>query len=150
MKDELWFLNTLVSIRVPHTAGADGVSILESRAPAGDSPPLHVHEEDEIFHVLAGEMLIRVGSADHRVTAGQTMLAPKGVPHSYRVESGEARWLVVTARGQFEDFVRSFSRPAKTAGLPEPAGPPSPEEAEALAAACRRHGIELVGPPLPA
>ena len=148
MKDELWFLNTLVSIRVPHREGADGVSILESRAPAGDSPPLHVHEEDEIFHVLEGEMLIRVGDADHRVAAGQTMLAPKGVPHSYRVESDEARWLVITARGQFEDFVRSFSRPAATGALPEPSGPPGPEEAEALAAACRRHGIELVGPPL--
>ena len=148
MKDELWFLNTLVSIRVPHSEGADGVSIIESRAPHGDSPPLHVHEEDEIFHVLEGEMLIRVGTADHRVSAGQTMLAPKGVSHSYRVESSEARWLVVTARGQFEDFVRSFSRRAAADELPEPAGPPSPEEAEALAAACRKHGIELVGPPL--
>lgn len=147
MKD-LWFLNTLVSIRVPHEEGADGVSVLESRAPRGDSPPLHVHEEDEIFHVLEGEMVIRVGSADHHARAGQTMLAPKGVPHTYRVESDEARWLVVTARGDFERFVRSFSRPAVRSELPEQAGPPSPQEQEALASEAGKHGIRLVGPPL--
>lgn len=146
--DDLWFLNTLVSVHVPHEEGSDGVSVLESRAPRGDSPPLHVHEEDEIFHVLEGEMTIRVGSTDRVARAGQTMLAPKGIPHTYRVESDEARWLVVTARGDFEKFVRSFSRPAMRSELPEPAGPPTPSEAEALAAAAHAHGIELVGPPL--
>jgi len=146
--NDLWFLNTLVSIRVPHEEGADGVSVLESRAPRGDSPPLHVHEEDEIFHVLEGDMVIRVGSTDHRAHAGQTMLAPKGVPHTYRVESDEARWLVVTARGDFERFVRSFSRPATRSELPEQAGPPSRKEQEALASEAGKHGIRLVGPPL--
>jgi quercetin dioxygenase-like cupin family protein len=148
MRDRLWFLNTLVSVHVPHGTGADGVSVLESRAPRGDSPPMHIHQEDEIFHVLEGTMRIRVGGEDHVVEAGQTLLAPAGSPHTYLVESDEARWLVVTARGDFERFVREFSRPAPEAELPEPAGPPSAAEVEALAAACRRHGIELVGPPL--
>ena len=147
-KDELWFLNTLVTLHVPHDTGTDGVSVIESRAPRGDSPPLHVHEEDEIFCVLHGEMLIRAGDVDHHVAAGQTLLAPKGVPHTYRVESDEARWLVITGRGDFERFVRSFSRPAERSELPERSGPPTPEQIEALTAACRRHGIELVGPPL--
>ena len=148
MNDDLWFLNTLVSIRVPHAHGKDGISVLESLAPRGDSPPLHVHEEDEIFHVLEGQMLIRVGGEDYLTEVGQTLLAPRGVPHTYRVESEQARWLVVTARGDFEDFVRSFSRPALRNDLPEPAGPPSNADIEALTAACREHGIELVGPPL--
>ena len=148
MKDELWFLDTLISIHVPHNEGRDGVSVLESRAPRGDSPPLHVHEEDEIFHVLEGEMVIRVGSNDHRARPGVTILAPRSVPHTYRVESTLARWLVITARGEFEDFVRSFSRPAVGSELPRPAGPPTAEQIAALAAACRKHGIELVGPPL--
>ena len=150
MTEKLWFMNTLVSVEVPHDEAPDGVSVLESRAPRGDSPPLHVHGEDEIFHVLEGTMRIRAGSEERVLTAGQTLLAPKGVPHSYLVESDQARWLVVTARGDFERFVRSFSRPAPSPVLPEPAGPPTAEEADALAAACRRHGIELVGPPLTA
>lgn len=148
MPDNLWFLNTLVSVHVPHTSGADGVSVLESRAPRGDSPPLHVHHEDEIFHVLEGTMTVRVGDVDHLASAGDTLLAPKGVPHTYRVDSTEARWLVVTARGDFERFVREFSRNASRPELPEPAGPPTASQQQALAEACLRHGIELVGPPL--
>ena len=148
MTEQLWFLNTLVAVRVPHELGADGVSVLESRAPRGDSPPMHVHGEDEIFHVLDGTMLVRIGDEEHIVKAGETLLAPGGVAHSYRVDSDEARWLVVTSHGDFERFVRSFSRPAPNAELPKASGPPSPDEAEALSAACRRHGIELVGPPL--
>jgi hypothetical protein len=70
------------------------------------------------------------------------------VPHTYLVESESGRWLVATAHGDFERFVRSFSRPAERGDLPEPSPPPTPEQAEALAAACREHGIELVGPPL--
>ena len=148
MTENLWFLNTLVSIHVPHAGGADGVSVLESRAPRGDSPPLHVHQEDEIFHVLAGELLLKLGNAERRVSTGQTLLAPKGVPHTYRVESDGARWLVVTARGDFERFVRSTSRPASGAELPEPSRPPTEGDVAALAAASHAHGIELVGPPL--
>lgn len=148
MTERLWFLNTLVSVHVAHDAAPDGVSVLESRAPRGDSPPMHVHGEDEIFHVLSGRMRIRVGGEDHLVVAGETFLARKGIPHSYLVESDDATWLVVTPRGDFERFVRSFSRPATSADLPEPHGPPTAEEAGALADACRAHGIELVGPPL--
>jgi quercetin dioxygenase-like cupin family protein len=145
---QLWFLDSLVTVRVSSEEGSDGVSMLENFAPRGASPPLHVHyTEDEIFHILEGQLRFRVNDEELRLGAGQTLLAPKGVPHTYIVESERARWLVTTAHGDFERFVRSFSRPAERDELPEPS-PPTPEQAEALAAACREHGIELVGPPL--
>ena len=75
--------------------GGDGISILESRAPFRHSPPLHVHHtEDEVFHLLEGEMVLLVDGATRRVHAGETHLAPKGVPHTYRVMSDRARWLL--------------------------------------------------------
>ncbi len=149
-KQQLWFLNALVTVRVRHDEGADGISVLESLAPHGESPPLHVHQtEDEIFHVLEGELRVRAGDTEVRIGAGETILGPKGVPHTYRVESREgARWLVITERGDFERFVRAQSRPAEQPELPTPQGPPTPEQADALAATAREHGIELVGPPL--
>jgi quercetin dioxygenase-like cupin family protein len=149
MSEHLWFLDTLVTVRAAHGEGSDGISLLESVAREGDSPPLHVHEtEDEVFHVLEGELALRVGNEDLHVGAGRTAVAPKGVPHTYRVQSEEARWLVVTSHGDFERMVRSLSRPAASAELPEPAGPPTPAQLDALAAACRASRIELVGPPL--
>jgi quercetin dioxygenase-like cupin family protein len=148
--DQLWFLNHLVKVRVRHDQGADGISVLESLAPHGSSPPLHVHHtEDEAFHVLDGELRVRARDADVRIGPGETILAPKGEAHTYRVESPDgARWLVVTTRGDFERFVRAFSRPAERPELPDSQGPPTPEQADALGAAAREHGIEFVGPPL--
>jgi quercetin dioxygenase-like cupin family protein len=148
----LWFLDTLVTVRTAHGEGGDGISILESRAPYGDSPPLHVHHtEDEAFYVLEGELRVRAGESDVRVGPGKAALTPNGVPHTYRVESAEgARWLVITTRGDFERFVRALSRPAERPELPVSQGPPTAEQVERLATVAREHGIELVGPPLQA
>jgi mannose-6-phosphate isomerase-like protein (cupin superfamily) len=146
----LWFLNTLARIRVPHAEGADGMSVIENWGGHGDSPPLHVHHtEDELFHVLEGEFLFVVDGKEHRAGPGELVLTPKGVPHTYRVESpAGARWLVITTRGDFERFVREAGRPAARPELPAAAGPPTPEEAQAFEAIAKRHRIELVGPPL--
>lgn len=150
--NRIWFLNSLVTIRVSQSEGQDGVSILDHRVPCGDSPPLHIHHtEDEIFHILEGEFRVRIKDQELRVGPGDIVLAPKGVPHTYRAECQQGgRFLTVTVHGDFERFVRSMSRPAQHPVLPEPAGTPSPEAIQALATAAARHGIEFVGPPLTA
>jgi quercetin dioxygenase-like cupin family protein len=147
---QLWFLDTLVTVRAAHDEGQDGVSLIESSAPYGDSPPMHVHHtEDEVFHVLEGELRLQAGDREIWLRPGQTLVAPQGTPHTYRVESPDgARWLIVTTHGDFERFLRVMSRPAERSELPARLGPPTPEQAEALAAVAREHGIEFVGPPL--
>ncbi len=148
--NQLWFQNALVTIRVSASDGQDGISILEHLVPYGFSPPLHLHRtEDEVFHVLDGEFRVRLQDQDHRLGAGDILLAPKGVPHTYRVESAEGgRCLAITVGGDFERFVRAVSRPAERPELPEPAGPPSADAIQALRATAAKYGIELVGPPL--
>ena len=147
--EPLWFLNTLVSIVVPASTGADGISVIEHRAPFGDSPPLHIHRrEDEIFHLVSGSLRFVVAGATRRIGAGDTLLAPKGVPHSYLVESAEgAHWLTIMHGGDFEAMLRRMSRRAAAAALP-PAAMPTPEAIEALNRACAENGIDIVGPPL--
>jgi mannose-6-phosphate isomerase-like protein (cupin superfamily) len=109
--------------RHPHEVMRTGAVL----APRGESPPLHIHhDEDEVFHILEGELRFRVGDDELRAGPGETLLAPKRVPHTHRVESECGGWLVTTTRGDFERFVRSFSRPAERDELPEPAGPPTP------------------------
>ena len=145
----LWFLGTTVWFRVSAADGDNGLSVLESVAPHGDSPPLHVHErEDEIFHVLSGELLLVVDGEELRLGEGETALAPCGVAHTYRVESPQARWLVFTGGGEFERFVRELSRPAEAEGVPPRTAPPTAEAAEHLAEVGAAHGIAIVGPPL--
>lgn len=149
-QDMIWFLDTLVRVHVTHTRGADGLSVLEHRAPRGDSPPRHIHEtEDEIFHILEGDLSFEVSGELTKCGPGGVLLAPKGVAHTYRVDSVEgARWMTITARGDFERFVRAVGRPAKGEEVPPRGAPPSPEAIEELASVAARFGIRLVGPPL--
>jgi quercetin dioxygenase-like cupin family protein len=146
----IWFLNTLVRVRVASSEGSDAVSILEHYAPFADSPPLHIHQtEDEIFHILDGDFRVRLRDEVNTFGPGAFILAPRGTPHTYRVESRSGgRWLTVTAHGDFEKFVRALGRSAEREELPTPAGPPTPEAMQQLGTVARQFGIELVGPPL--
>jgi mannose-6-phosphate isomerase-like protein (cupin superfamily) len=154
--ERLMFKGTLVDIQLPSRAGQDGISVIEHRMPYRETPPLHVHRnEDEVFHVLEGRMRFRVGNVEIMAEAGQTVLAPKGIPHSFRVESVEgARCLTITRGDNFETMVREMGEPARAAIL-MPFQEPSPEMVKALTEACARNGIDIVGaplmsPPLPA
>jgi quercetin dioxygenase-like cupin family protein len=147
---QFWFLNTRVTVRISFEDGQDRISMLEHWAPHGDSPPLHVHRnEDEIFHLIEGEVAFRLGDKDLHGKAGDTILTPKTIPHTYRVLSaGGGRWLTVTTGEEFERFVRALGRLAERDGLPDPSGPPTSEQAQALTSSAERYGIEIVGPPL--
>lgn len=146
---DLWFLNTWVTVRVSGSDGQDRVSILEHRAPCGDSPPLHIHHtEDEIFQVLEGEFLFVVGEKEYQLTAGEMLLAPKGIPHQYLIKSPQGgRWMTTTVPGDFERFVHVMARPAELLGLP-PTDKPSPETIQRLTETAAEYGIEIIGPPL--
>lgn len=149
-REQLWFLNTLVTIHLSAIDKGEGLSVLEHRAPLHDSPPLHVHNsEDELFIVLDGHLRLRVGDAEHEAGPGAVLMAPRSVPHTYCVDSPEGgRWITVTGHGDFERFVRTMGRPAAAAELPVAGGPPSADAVSALSRTAQRFGIQLVGPPL--
>ena len=149
-KERIWFLDTHVTIHVGHELGTGKISLLEHHARRGDSPPLHIHRnEDEIFHVLEGELLIHQPQSEDRILhGGDSVLAPKGQAHTYRVESDDARWLTITNGADFENFVRALGRPAESDEIPPPSPPPSEEEAAELGRLSGSFGIDLVGPPL--
>lgn len=149
-REALWFLDILVRIHLPEDEAAPrDLYVMEHVMPQGFSPPLHIHtSEDEVFHLLSGEIRFQLDGEDIMVRPGETFMAPKNVPHSFVVTAPEgAHWLVMTRNGDFEQMVRQCSRPAETDGLP-PTGSPSPDEMAALDAACRANAIELIGPPL--
>ncbi|WP_244560062.1 cupin domain-containing protein [Ensifer aridi] len=117
--------------------------------PYGDSPPLHVHRrEDEVFHILEGRMRFNIDGHERIAVAGETAVAPKGLPHTFRVESREgARCLTVTRGSDFETLLRQMGRPAKRPELP-PQAAPTPEIIAALTQCCAKNGIDIVGAPL--
>jgi mannose-6-phosphate isomerase-like protein (cupin superfamily) len=147
--ETLWFGNTLVAIAIPSATGGDGMCVIEHWLPHGDSPPLHIHRnEDEIFHIISGTLKLVVDGRESWANAGQTVLAPKGLPHSYRVESKDgAHVLTITHGTDFERMIRAAGRPTQARELPASSAP-SPETIEMLGRLCAENNIDLVGPPL--
>jgi quercetin dioxygenase-like cupin family protein len=134
MTDELQFLTNRVRIPISAAQTGGAFALIESRAPAGDQPPLHVHrDDDEGFYVLEGELTLWVGDETHVLGPGEGVLAPKRIPHTLRVGDGGAHWLVASAPAGFEAFVRAVS-----------AASPDREQLTQLAA---EHGIDILGPP---
>jgi quercetin dioxygenase-like cupin family protein len=108
-----------VLLRSEQSGGA--VSVIDSVAPAGFAgPPLHMHDFDEAFYVIEGELTFQV--EDRLLTAGPGDLAfaPRNVPHTFANRSGaQARYLLVCTPAGFE---RYFARMAA-----EQAGEDPPE-----------------------
>ena len=145
------FKGTLVSLRMSANDNNDEISIIEHKMPFGEAPPLHVHRnEDEIFHILRGQMRFEVGGKVVVANAGDIMVAPKGLPHRFIVESvNGAHCLTITKGRDFETMLLEMSAPVALEFVPAFLEP-IPSMIDALAASCARNGIDIIGPPLAA
>jgi mannose-6-phosphate isomerase-like protein (cupin superfamily) len=133
-----------IKARAEDAGGALGV--LEGRFfEEGYGPPLHVHSrEDEAVYVLEGQIRFRVGDDEFVAGPGTWVWQPRGVPHTFRVESERARALVIFTPGGLE---RMFVEGGVPAG--ESAQPRQQEyDPEAAAALATRYGFEVIGPQL--
>ena len=119
----------LIKASAATTGGA--FALFEENEPV-DTPP-HVHErEDELFYVLEGDHVFRVGEEEFRVGPGGLAFAPRGVPHSQRrVVPRTGRVLVLTAPAGLEGFFRELAEADREGRL----GP------DAYASASERFGI---------
>ena len=75
-------------------------------------PVLHVHhDQDELFSIIEGEYLFQVGDDRFTVKAGDTVFAPRGIPHTWiqLSERGKQVYMVQPA-GKFEEFLLKLNR----------------------------------------
>ena len=130
---DAWFNVTLSG---KDTNGA-ACSVDTNRKKRG-GPPLHVHpEQDEWFFVREGEFDFRVGDDSFHLLPGDSLLAPKGVPHAFANTSETGRMLVTFfPAGQMEAFFHVAAAMADATPM-------------AMAQVFSEHGMRVVGPPLP-
>jgi uncharacterized RmlC-like cupin family protein len=94
--------------------------------------------------VLEGEIRIRQGEDEFVARPGAWVWGPRGVPHTFKVESESPRALVIVTPGGFERMFEDGGVP-----LSESAEPPVQEyDPEAAVALSKRFGFEVVGPQL--
>jgi quercetin dioxygenase-like cupin family protein len=139
----LWVLDNLVHVHVDGEQTADALSVVEFTGRHADMPPLHAdHRNDETVYLIAGRMTWFVGDIRLTLDEGQAAFIPRGVPHAYRIESEQARWLVINNPAGFERFLRAAAEPAPADELPPPGRPADPGAVVQLAA---EYGIEVLG-----
>jgi mannose-6-phosphate isomerase-like protein (cupin superfamily) len=102
-------------------------------------PPRHLHHnEDEWFYAIEGDYIVEVGSERFHLRAGDSILAPREVPHAWAFAGDTpGRLLIAFApANKMESFFRENAKHFN--------GGNYANEAEIY----RAYGMELVGPPL--
>jgi mannose-6-phosphate isomerase-like protein (cupin superfamily) len=105
-------------------------------------PAFHVHHhQDEWFYIIKGEFIVKVADETFTLKPGDSAFAPRTVPHAFaKTSEGEGQMLVLfQPAGLMEDFFKEMSQ----------LGPAIPKNQEqSLKELWRKHGMEIVGPPL--
>lgn len=101
-------------------------------------PSLHVHhDQDEVFSIIEGEFLFRVGNDTFTAKAGDTVFGPRNIPHTWIQLSEKSKIIYyVQPAGKMEEFFLKMN---------ELKGPPTKEQAEKMHEA---HGMTVLGPGL--
>jgi quercetin dioxygenase-like cupin family protein len=118
--------------------------LIVSHAPAGASPPLHIHRDDEAVWVAEGRVRFRCGDREFILGPGSYTLLPRGVPHSFLVEGDIGAVMVgLLSPGGGEGWFAD-------AGVPVTGPNPPPPDLERVARANEQYGNDFVGPPMTA
>ena len=111
------------------------VTAIVQNNPPNTRIPKHVHaNEDEVFHLLEGEMEFEVGSQTVTLKAGDLIFLPRGVPHSFKVVgTAHAKTHLTVVPAGLEKMFDDLSR--------LPAGPP---DMPTVTRICGRYGVRFV------
>jgi len=146
--EALWFNGALAILRATSVQTEGRFAAFGLRPPKGFAAPLHAHEnEDEFFLVLSGELRVQHGDEVVAAAPGSFIYTPRGVGHSFHVDSDDARLLLFFGPAGVEAFFRDVGTPARTFSLPPP-DEPVPDR-ETIVQIMARHGQTVLGPPLP-
>ena len=94
--------------------------LLDLRVAPGMGVPRHMHtREDEAYFVTSGELEAIVGDEIFTLRAGETLMAPRNIPHQLRNSGNIANhYLIMFSPSGFEEFLKATSVPALNAIAP--------------------------------
>jgi mannose-6-phosphate isomerase-like protein (cupin superfamily) len=141
-----WFIDELATAVLDVTERPSQTALVERAAPEGAMPPLYRRDEAETYRVLEGEVLFFIGDEIVPAGPGDVVVAAAGAERAFRVESEDARWLVLTRVASLERYL-DFNRAVVEPIAVPLSGWPSAEEEVALSSLGAANGIELLGPP---
>lgn len=143
--ERLWFAGGGIFTMKASAADTDGALFLfEDEMVRGKTTPLHLHpNEDEVFWLIDGEVLVHVDGEEHLVGQGGFAFLPRGVPHAFLVTSETARMIAFQTPGTGEAFYNALTEPVSSAE--DEARSPDFDRLRAVAE--ESDSIVLLGPP---
>ncbi len=103
-----------------------------------------------MFFLLDGSMTYRAGEQTFRLSAGDFIWLPMGLPHAFRVTGATpVRFLGLTTPGDLLALYDEVGVPATERRLPGSDGLSMGEEIARWNEVGPRYGLQVVGPPLP-
>lgn len=142
-----WYGDSLFEFLIPSDATGGILSVFRATLAEGFSPPRHVHtREDEVFVVLDGDVCFELDGRRLIAGPGTSVFMPRGVPHTFRIQSAAAVMLGVIAPGAFEQLFHNLSVPAAERALPQSGAVPL--DIPAVMAEQERLGTTVIGPPM--
>jgi quercetin dioxygenase-like cupin family protein len=141
----LWVLGSLFEIKATgHDTGGHLTVVEMTFAPGKPAAPPHRHNSGEAVYVLEGTVRYHVDDQAFDAMPGDFLYFPEGaLEWMENPTTTPARALVMYDRAGIEDFFNEVGEKATTRTLPS--APPAPDF-DALAAAAKRHGLELHRP----
>jgi quercetin dioxygenase-like cupin family protein len=100
--------------------------LLDLRVAPGKGVPRHTHtREDEALFVISGELEATVGDEIFTLRAGETLIAPRNIPHQLRNSGSVANhYLIMFSPSGFEEFLKATSVPAPENAVAPTESPP--------------------------
>jgi catechol-2,3-dioxygenase/quercetin dioxygenase-like cupin family protein len=141
----VWYSGWLMTF-LATTEDTQGLALIEAVGIKGNVLPRHIHHrEDETFYVLEGELTASVGDRTIKATPGTMVFLPRGVAHSFTIESEQLRMLMLLTPAGMEGWFKEFSVPAPAMALPPAAEVPY-SEIQRMLEVGPQYGIEFVLP----
>jgi quercetin dioxygenase-like cupin family protein len=137
----------IVTILLGGQATGGAYTLFDERTDPGGGTPLHVHErENEAFFILEGRFEFQVGEQTLTAGPGDFVVAPRGVPHTFRnLDSSPARKLAVAWPAGLDQFFLEVGQPV--AAAPSPGSPPDAYAAARFVEAVAKYGMTILAPP---
>jgi mannose-6-phosphate isomerase-like protein (cupin superfamily) len=123
-----------ILFKVPTSETAGGLFVMEHTHLLPGGPALHLHlYQEEWFYAMEGEVAFQIGEQRVQLHAGESVLAPRLVPHTFSAVGATPGRLLIAfcPAGKMEQYFRDAENDKTAAGN---------------AAFMRRYEMELVGP----
>ncbi|AWV00665.1 cupin domain-containing protein [Burkholderia sp. JP2-270] len=100
-----------ITIRMSRQSTGGRFAVFEECVPPGYGVPTHIHKnEDEMFYIVEGTYHIWCEGRALVATPGDTVLLPRGIPHSfYNAGDTVSKTINTYLPGGFDEFVEVLS-----------------------------------------